>query len=330
MSDPLYELLRRADAGERLAVCALAKTTGSTPQKAGALMLVLSSGQIIGTIGGGCVEAEVRSQALCRLSKPPGTSEQRDALLRFPLDRDYGWDDGLVCGGVMFVAIQLIESASQAEPWRDAFRAIADGNTGRVQLSLKDEQSQPVEVTFEQEPKPKLVIAGAGHIGEALAQIAHPMGFEVTVVDDRAQAASPVRFPDANRVVGAMGYELSKLEIDQRSYVVIVTRGHQHDGEALAAVVESNAKYLGLIGSRRKVLSIYTSLLEQGTSAERLRRVRSPIGLKLGAREPAEIAVSIAAELIACRRGVELGSNTVMQLSDKLFDGIVRGNSPNA
>lgn len=323
MPDPLFELIRRADTGERLAACVLAKTTGSTPQKAGALMLVLRSGETIGTIGGGCVEAEVRSKALRMLSANRGQSRDNDVLLRFPLDRDYGWDDGLVCGGVMFVAVQLIDSVTKAQPWRQASQALASGQAGRVVLTLTDDQSQPTDMEFVRQPTPKLIIAGAGHIGEALAKIAQPMGFAVTVVDDRADAASADRFPEATRVIGPIDRELSQMTFNELSYVVIVTRGHRHDGDALAAVVGSDAKYVGLIGSRRKTLSIFKRLLDEGVSDELLRRVRAPIGLRIGAISPAEIAISIAAELTACRRGVIQDVSSVMQLEVRHLNRLI-------
>ncbi|MEM7577327.1 MAG: XdhC family protein [Planctomycetota bacterium] len=320
MAHPLQELIRRADAGETLAVCVLAKTTGSTPQKAGAIMVVASNGTTSGTIGGGCVEAEARTQALRRLAKDSGHAGEHDVLLRFPLDRDYGWDDGLICGGVMFVAIQVLEHPEQVTPWRHATSAIENGRAAEVTLNLKDENGNAVEVIFAREPTPRLVIAGAGHVGEALARVADGLGFAVTVIDDRADAASPERFPRASRIIGPIERELANQSLDERHYVVIVTRGHQHDGDALAAVVGSQAKYIGLIGSRRKTLAIFERLRGEGVSADSLRRVRSPIGLRIGAVSPEEIAVSIAAELIACRRDVALDASATMQVSPKQLD----------
>jgi xanthine dehydrogenase accessory factor len=148
-----------------------------------------------------------------------------------------------------------------------------------------------------------LIIAGAGHVGRALGKIAGDVGFQLTVIDDRADYACGQWFPGAKCVVGEIDLELSRCEIDARTYIVIVTRGHKNDGRALAAVVRSPAAYIGLIGSKRKVHTILTDLHAHGVSIEQLARVHAPIGLEISAVTPAEIAVSIAAELIAIRRG---------------------------
>jgi xanthine dehydrogenase accessory factor len=128
------------------------------------------------------------------------------------------------------------------------------------------------------------------------------MDFHVIVIDDRPDMASVNRFPSATIRVGTVEAELEKVRINQQTYVVIVTRGHRRDAAALAAVVRSPAKYIGLIGSKRKIIKIFSDLLEQGVSNEQLSKVHAPIGLNIGAVTPAEIAVSIAAELVAVRR----------------------------
>ncbi len=334
MAGLLDEIVNRAERGEAVAVCVLARTAGSTPRKAGAMMLVLENGQTLGTIGGGCVEAEVRGWGLrrmgaCGLRKagagdgmPPPQAPNTQApntqasLLRFELNQDYGWDDGLICGGVMFVAVQVVRDVRDAEPWRAAARELAAGRTARTVLHVVDEAGREAEVVHEEHPTPTLVIAGGGHVGQALCAVAGPggAGFDVTVVDDRADVLTAARFPGATRVAGPIDRELARLALGEHHYVVIVTRGHRHDGDALAAVVPSPARYVGLIGSRRKVLAIYRSLLEDGVSPEVLRRVHAPIGLNVGAVTPGEIAVSIAAQLVAVRRGCGTGRPDAMEL----------------
>src|SRR5262249_7225601 len=135
------------------------------------------------------------------------------------------------------------------------------------------------------------------------ASQANALGFAVSVLDDRSDCASAERFPSASRVVGDIEAELARYPIDPLTYVVIVTRGHRHDGRALATVINTPAKYIGLIGSKRKVITIYQDLFSQGVSIERLLTVHAPIGLELGAITVPEIATSIAAELVAVRRG---------------------------
>jgi xanthine dehydrogenase accessory factor len=259
-------------------------------------MVVLRDGRTLGTIGGGCVEAEVRTRALEHLSS------RTPKLLTFKLDHDLGYDDGLVCGGTMDVTIEIVDSPPQAEPLRRAREVLAAGREVAVTVTVPDESGNPV--TFERAlaPVPTLVIAGAGHVGEALAAVAQRIGFRVVVIDDRADLANAKRFPGVTCVVGEVETELAKFPIGEHTYVAIVTRGHRHDGRALAAVVGSPARYVGLIGSKRKVITIFEDLHRQGVPREQLERVHAPVGLDIGAVTPAEIAVSIAAELIAVRR----------------------------
>jgi xanthine dehydrogenase accessory factor len=295
--DLLNQIVSRCDRGEPLAICALVRTRGSTPQKAGAMMVVLTDGKTLGTIGGGCVEAEVRTQALRLIFAPT------DRLLSFKLDHDYGWDDGLVCGGSMEVAVQVIATPDQAMNLRKVRDQLAEGISAQLPIAVRDEQNQLIHFSFAMQPAPTLVIAGAGHVGTALAAVASQMDFRVIVIDDRPDFASPTRFPNATIRIGSAETELEKLSLNEQSYVVIVTRGHRRDALALAAVVRSRAGYIGLIGSKRKIIKIFSDLREQGVSSEQLNRVHAPIGLNLGAVTPAEIAVSISAEIIAVRRG---------------------------
>jgi xanthine dehydrogenase accessory factor len=158
------------------------------------------------------------------------------------------------------------------------------------------------------DPAPRLYIIGAGHVGWHLAKTAADVGFKLYIVDDREKFANPQRFPDATEIlVEPIAEWLHRAEIPTSAYVVIVTRGHTYDLDAMRALAARDLRYLGLIGSRAKVARIRTALLAEGMPAECLDRVHSPIGLEIGAVTPAEIAVSILAELIAIRRGVETG-----------------------
>lgn len=150
---------------------------------------------------------------------------------------------------------------------------------------------------------PRLLIAGAGHIGRALARLGALLGFEVTVVDDRAEFASPERFPDADRLVVARpGQAIRDFPVAGDTYIVIVTRGHRDDAEALRACIRSRAAYVGMIGSRSKVSLAREQFIREGwSSAQEFDRVHSPIGLPIGSRTVEEIAVSIAAELVQVR-----------------------------
>ncbi len=157
-------------------------------------------------------------------------------------------------------------------------------------------------------PSPRLFIIGAGHVGHHLARIAGDVGFRIHVVDDREKFANAERFPGAEVVVQSIPEWLHRADLPASAYVVVVTRGHQHDLDAMRALAARDLKYLGLIGSRAKVARIYDALLAEGMPAECLQRVHAPIGLDIGAVTPAEIAISILAELIAVTRGVDTAS----------------------
>jgi xanthine dehydrogenase accessory factor len=295
----LGEIVRRCSAGERVGLCTVVATRGSCPQSAGAKMIVLSDGRTLGTLGGGCVEAEVRQRAMKML-----IDDQSD-LLSFDLNHDYGWDDGLICGGAMDIYVQSLES-SRVGQFKQMIVSIAqrDGSSDAQELRFAYTRGgKDCEYIERIESAPTLLIVGAGHVAQALGQIAPGIGFDVDVIDDRPDYASKERFPLARkRIVGDIEGELAKFPIDANTYVVIVTRGHNHDGRALAAVIESPAQYVGMIGSKRKIKAIYDELNASGTSIEKLLRVHAPIGYDIGAVSVPEIAISIAAQLVAVRR----------------------------
>ncbi len=154
------------------------------------------------------------------------------------------------------------------------------------------------------EPAPSVYVIGAGHVGYYLARFAHEAGFLVHVVDDRDAFANRERFPTAAEVVVEdVPAWLTAATLPASSYVVVVTRGHRHDLDAMRAVVGRDLRYIGLIGSRAKVARVYEALVEEGVDPARFTNIHAPIGLDLGAVTPQEIAVSILAELIAVRRG---------------------------
>lgn len=299
MSEPL-ELFRalvgRLESGRPCALCAVVNTRGSTPQTAGAMLLVYANGDTEGTIGGGCIEAEVRRRALAMLLS------QSSGMLSFQLDQNYGWDDGLICGGRMEVAVVCLSDVSQATPFREAVAQIGRQEPARVALRVPHE-GKTIEYRLNVEPTPTLLIAGAGHIGAALAKLAVGLGFRVVVFDDRSDLLSLERLPPPiETVAGDIETQLRQCPTDANTYVVIVTRGHAHDARALHAVIDSPAKYLGMIGSRRKIQVIFDDLESRGLARGKLQRVHAPIGLKIGAVTVPEIAVSIAAQLIEVRR----------------------------
>ncbi len=291
----LATVVREHDAGRRVSLCVIVATRGSTPQSAGALVCIDENANMVGTLGGGCVEADVRRLAHQQIRDATGK------LATFALDSDFGYDDGMICGGQMDVAICPLKPTDDIEPYRSAANTLqTDPATFPVRITKDD---RDVEYRIHVEPAPTLFIAGAGHISRVLADATLPIGFGVHVIDDRADYANEQRFPPPIHThVGDIAETLKAQPLDANSYVVIVTRGHKHDEAALKAILTSPAKYLGMIGSRRKIKVVFDDLRHHGADAEALARVHAPIGLDIGAVTTTEIAVSIVAELVKVRR----------------------------
>src|SRR6516164_1300615 len=211
---------------------------------------------------------------------------------------------------------------------QEALQAIHEGQSHVAHIHLDADQGEAVgscgatlEVFFEVlRPEPRLIIAGAGYVAQALARLASTLDFRITVVDDRRDLADPIVFDDAVQLTfGDIPETIHELEPDESSWVVIVTRGHHLDKDALKAALDTHAAYIGMIGSPSKVKRIFRDLLKEGVSRARLEHVHAPIGLDLGAETPDEIALSIAAEMLMLRRqatGVALKS--VHHLLDEL------------
>jgi xanthine dehydrogenase accessory factor len=208
-------------------------------------------------------------------------------------------------------------AATDERARRDALDALASDRAGLLTYHLDPDQGESVgscgatlEVFVEPlRPEPRLLIAGAGYVGQALARLAAPLGWRVTLLDDRSELAHGAALPPgAQAVVGDMPEELRARRPDPSTWVVIVTRGHRTDQEVLRAALDGAPAYVGMIGSPSKVRAIFAKLLDAGIPAEQLARVHAPIGLDLGAQTPDEIALSIAAELVMLRRGGRGGS----------------------
>jgi len=253
--DIFAEIARLRREGRKAALATIIQVQGSIPSYESAKILIRDDGSIVGTVGGGCVEAEVWSvaQEVIREEKP--------RRLHFNLNTHPEYDNGLVCGGSLDIFVE------------------------------------PILAT------PTLCLFGGGHVSLAVAKIAGLAGFDVIVSDDRAAFANPERFPEAVEThAGPWAETFGKLKVNGLSYLVVATRGHKGDLDCLRWAVTTPARYIGMIGSKRKLIEISKVLESEGVPAEKLARVYSPIGLDLGALTPEEIAVSIVAELIAVRR----------------------------
>lgn len=295
MNESLINLLERAAAiqraGRRAVACVVVKSRGSTPQSAGAIMLVDEDFNTFGTIGGGCVEAEVRRRAHELLLRA------ESGVLSFKLDHDYGWDDGLICGGTIDMAVTALP---------EGIERVIDDVRSRRATSLTFRLST-MEFTLDLPPRDRLYVAGAGHVGQALARLAMPLEFETTIFDDREDLLQRFAPSGCTTVAGEIAEKLREAPIDDRTFVVVVTRGHKHDEQALHAVVNRGARYLGMIGSRRKVKLIFDDLKDLGVDPKALTDVHAPIGLDIGSISVEEIALSIAAELVQVRRAADHG-----------------------
>ena len=244
--------------GRRSALATIVNVRGSAPSVTAAKMLVRDDGTILGTVGGGCMENDVRKGAMEVMM------DEKPRTFNFNLDQLPDDDTGLVCGGALQVFVEPVI------------------------------------------PAPLLYIFGAGHVGANIYKVALIAGFEVVVVDDRDAFANRERFPDALDIrAGDMDLVMSQLDPADSSYIAIVTRGHRHDLRVLRWAVDTKARYIGMIGSGRKVLTVFEQLEKEGIPHESFDRVFAPIGLRLGAVTPEEIAISVVAELIAIRRHCE-------------------------
>ena len=298
LPESIDQLLDRAadllEADRKVAICLLVRAKGSTPAPAGALMLVDDAVATCGTIGGGCVEAELRRRIL------PMMTAGQTGLLHFEFDHDYGWDDGLICGGSIEVAVGLPTDGPRLRGVAAAYR-----RREPTELSVTVDPSDdggPHRYVLELPARPRLFIAGAGHIGQALCSLALQLDFDVTTFDDRTDLLQRFIPEPARRVPGPIQEMMLRESIDRETYIVIVTRGHRHDEQVLKAVAAQPARYIGMIGSRRKVKVVFDDLRAVGLSDEALRRVHAPVGLDLGSVTVSEIALSIAAQLVEVRR----------------------------
>ena len=257
-------------------MCTVTSTARSAPRDAGAKMLVAPDGSIRGTVGGGPLEAVVIQESVALLKSPEGASCERrfalttagDAAEPLPMNAPAPTDElGMKCGGEVTVFLDVVK------------------------------------------PQPRLVLYGAGHVGERVAAIAGEVGLSTVVIDDRAQFASRERFPKASQVICAdlSSQPLGGVRPDAQDFVVILTRCHALDEGVLEAALTTDARYVGLIGSRRKVAVILRSIARRTRRDPRQDpRLHAPIGLKLGDKTPGEIAISILAEILLLKSHGEL------------------------
>jgi xanthine dehydrogenase accessory factor len=253
--DIFAEIAKLRKQGRKAALATIIQVQGSIPSYETSKILIRDDGSIVGTVGGGCVEAEVWSVAQDVMR------EEKPRRLHFNLNANPEYDNGLVCGGSLDIFVEPILST------------------------------------------PTLYLFGGGHVSLSISKVANLAGFDTVIADDREAFANHERFPDAMEThAGEWRQIFPRLKPNEFSYLVIATRGHKGDLECLRWAISAPARYIGMVGSKRKLAEFYKVLESEGVTVAQLERVHSPVGLDIGALTPEEIAVSVVAEMIAVRR----------------------------
>ena len=297
-----YEQLAAALAENRaFALALISGTKGSSPQRIGAKALFFSDGKIAGTLGGGCLEAEVHSRA--KKAMKSGQAATFDIVL----DHNFGWDDGLICGGSVSGLI-LPRAAEAAELWRKlsaVTQPVRWGVKKDFSIAVVEHDEIDGDWLYQEtvSPPAALWIAGSGHIAQAVAPLALQLDFAVTVFDDRPELANHDFFPPDVRLQVGGWHELLKVPLPESpAFGLIVTRGHQHDALVLSDWIHHPFIFLGMIGSRRKARIMREQFLKQKlATAEQFDRLACPVGVEIGAGSTHEIAVSALAQFIQKR-----------------------------
>jgi xanthine dehydrogenase accessory factor len=363
MNDVFAELLRLKQEGQRGALCTVISSTGSLPMSGKAKMLVGEDGTMVGTVGGGCLEADVWAEAQRAVKR------DISQIASFILTEQHAGESGLNCGGKVDIFIEPVVPERMTAVFEEIARIRAEGEKGAIatvissripaamkeksklvlrtdgsmlggigaggfiedcvrqkaeevmredyltvlQFEISDDEAQrwglepgdTLDVFVEPIIAiPTLYLFGGGHVSLQIAKVAKMVGFKIVVIDDRPAFANQDRFPMADETrVEDLYTVFERLKIDDQSYIVAVTRGHQHDEPVIEQAIRTEARYIGMIGSKRKISRMWKKLIERGADKARLAQVHAPIGLEIGADTPEEIAVSIVAQLIQSRRG---------------------------
>lgn len=355
MKDIYTEIVNALETREPVALATIINRIGSAPREAGAKYLVKKDGTSVGSIGGGCVEAEVWQEAQKAMAR------EEKKVLHFNLTSEQLAEGGLICGGNIDIFVEPLKE-DLLKIYQEVLKARQKGNEGvlatviftegtslpreglkafykrsgektgsllgspelderiskELERLLRMKKLEVMNLDFSEishpwkkleillEPifsEPTVYIFGAGHISQQLVPLVKKVHFRVVVIDDRELFANKELFPEADEViVTEFEKALEQLTLDQSSYIVIVTRGHLYDGLILGRALKTNAHYIGMIGSKKKIQTLYKNLAEEGIPESLLKGVHAPIGLDIGSETPEEIAVSIVAQLIQEKR----------------------------
>jgi len=329
MKSLIRSLCGLLDDGESLVLATVVESSGSTPRSSGAKMAVRADGSILGTVGGGLVEAQACRDARALLDD--GAEDGSARLAFVDMTQELAANSDMICGGGLTVLLEVVEPGGQAalalakvdsllrrgvhsalntrisgsgDDLRAVNHVITTGpqQGGTPSFARDDEGMRLSEPMI---PPAPLYIFGAGHVSLFTARVGAMIGFRTVVLDDREEYANRERFPEVDEVVVLPDFKecCAGLEVGEDAFIVIVTRGHLHDRTVLAQALRTPAGYVGMIGSKSKRDKIYDSLLADGYTRADIDRCHCPIGLTIGAQTPEEISVSIAAELIGVRSG---------------------------
>jgi xanthine dehydrogenase accessory factor len=354
MEELYAEIMKALEKREKVALATLVSRVGSAPRGVGAKYLIKEDGTSFGSIGGGCVEAEVWQGAQEVMEKGKG------GVLHFKLTAEQLAEGGLICGGNIDIFVEplseeflniyrevakikqkggaailatlisvdhafpkggssklllrstgekvgfLMDGEGLEQKIQNEARTLFNEKRPRVLAWRSEREGSPWnEMELLLEPilsEPTVYIFGAGHISQQLTPLVKRVDFKVTVIDDRDMFANRERFPDADEVI-VSEFErcFERINIDETSYIVIVTRGHLYDGFVLEQAIKTGASYIGMIGSKKKIRVLFQNLIDKGIPGEALERVYAPIGLDINSETPEEIAISIVAQLVKVR-----------------------------
>ena len=329
-ADPaiLGKALDWLDDGRSVALATVIQTWGSAPQPVGSLLLIDADGNFLGSVSGGCVEAEVIEQAKDVIATAAPKT------LEFGVEDQTAWKVGLACGGTIRIFVekldpgaakpvlhQLIDDASA----RRKVALVTDLSSGARRLAhqpgdLAPDLAPALDDAFRRDksaaagsnsqtfinvfnPTTRLVIVGAVHVAQPLVQMASALGYKVMIVDPRSAFATAERFADVTVLRDWPDEALPKIGVDERTALIALTHDPRIDDPALMYALNSNAFYVGALGSKVTHAKRVERLLKAGIGSKAIDRIHAPIGLDIGAQGAAEIAVSIIAEITAVQRG---------------------------
>jgi xanthine dehydrogenase accessory factor len=309
MKDVLGTLERWTAEGRRFATATVVKTERSAPRGPGAVLAVSEQGEVAGSVTGGCVEPAVYDEAQAVLAGGP------PRLVSYGIADEEAFEVGLPCGGTVHIFLAMTESdlveqlgrAIREEKPVALAMEIAGSEIGKQELVSLNGYFEPgIEgdtfyLPFA--PRPEMYVFGAVDHAAAVARIGKFLGYRVTVCDARARFATHERFPEVDEIVVEWPDEfLRRAPVDERTAICVLTHDHKFDVPLLKVALETPASYIGAMGARRTTESRNERLLAEGVTKEQLARIHAPIGLRIGSRTPEEVAVAVAAEIVATRR----------------------------